>query len=439
MSTSEQTSFEKGHHAEAGSHYATDRSTEGSEKGVAVVAPRHPVGATRAWITVLGCFFIQFCTVASVNSFGVFEDYYVSEFLPSSSASRVSWIIGLEILLQLGLGVIGGKLCDLGHTRAVFATGSVIYLVSFFMLSLTKEDQYYQVILAQGVGMGIGVGLCYVPALVTAALHFPGRQAVAMGIVISAGSFGGGIFSIMINQLIPKHGFPSAIRATAYLSLGLLAVGNLLITVPPRPPKAVAGETPLLYTPYVLTLISGFLGQLGGLFPLFYIQLFADSHHMAEGFIFYSVAAMSFSTAFGRVVPSYFADKYGVVGTYIVCAIINAGCAFIMFGASKPAGLIVFCILYGFFFGSATSLFSPVITALMPSEADRGKVVGVAMAPVAISSLIGSPVGGAIIGSSLDWWKGIVWTGVLMGTSAAIQVVAREIHRKNIRSRTAAT
>ncbi|KAJ3712190.1 major facilitator superfamily domain-containing protein [Lentinula raphanica] len=430
-------SFEKAQQAEAG-HYTTDPSSDGSEKGVKVTPPAsHPVGATKAWLTVLGCFCIQFCTVASVNSFGVFEDYYVSEFLPSSSASRVSWIIGLEILLQLGLGVIGGKLCDLGHTRVVFATGSIIYLVSFFMLSLTKEDQYYQVILAQGVGMGIGVGLCYVPALVTAALHFPGRQAIAMGIVISAGSFGGGIFSIMINQLIPKHGFPSAIRATAYLSLGLLAIGNLLVTVPPRPPKAVAGDTPLLYTPYLLTLFSGFLGQLGGLFPLFYIQLFADSHHMAEGFIFYSVAAMSFSTAFGRVVPSYFADKYGVVGTYIVCAIINAGCAFIMFGASHPAGLIVFCILYGFFFGSATSLFSPVITALMPSEADRGKLVGVAMAPVAISSLIGSPVGGAIIGSGLDWWKGIVWTGVLMGTSAAIQVVARILHRKNLKLRAA--
>ncbi|KAJ3862826.1 MFS general substrate transporter [Lentinula novae-zelandiae] len=435
---SKQNSFEKGHHAEVGSHHATDPSTEGSEKGV-LAPPRHPVGALRAWLTVLGCFFIQFCTVASVNSFGVFEDYYVSEFLPSSSASRISWVIGLEILLQLGLGMIGGRLCDLGHTRAVFATGSVIYLFSFFMLSLAKEDQYYQIILAQGVGMGIGVGLCYVPALVTAALHFPGRQAIAMGIVISAGSFGGGIFSIMINQLIPKHGFPSAIRATAYLSLGLLAIGNFLITVPPRPPKAVAGETPLLYTPYLLTLFSGFLGQLGGLFPLFYIQLFADSHHMASGFIFYSVAAMSFSTAFGRVVPSYFADKYGVLGTYIVCAIINAGCAFIMFGASHPAGLIVFCILYGFFFGSSTSLFTPVITALMPTEADRGKVVGAAMAPVAIASLIGSPVGGAIIGSSLDWWKGIVWTGVLMGTSAAIQVFAREIHRKNLRQRANAT
>lgn len=90
----------------------------------------HPAGTAKAWLTgifpvafrflslvltlsspqVLGCFLIQFSTVASVNSFGVFQDYYTTTFLPSSSASRISWIIGLEIFLQLGLGMVGGKL-----------------------------------------------------------------------------------------------------------------------------------------------------------------------------------------------------------------------------------------------------------------------------------------------------------------------------------------
>ncbi|THU91179.1 MFS general substrate transporter [Dendrothele bispora CBS 962.96] len=393
----------------------------------------YPAGAAKAWLTVMGCFFIQFSTVASVNSFGVFQDFYVSEFLTNSSASRISWIGGFEILLQLGLGAVGGKLCDMGHTRIVFLVGTIIYLVCFFMLSLTHAGQYYQVFLSQGFGMGIGVGLCYVPALVTAANHFPGRQAIAMGIVISSGSFGGVIFSIMLNQLIPKIGFPWAVRAVAFLSLGLLAIGNAFITVPPPAKKAaVVGNTSLSSPSYLLTLASGSLGQLGGLFPLFYIQLFADTHHLASGFVFYSVAIMSFCTALGRVIPSYFADKYGAVGTFIVFEALGAGSIFIMFGANHPAGLVVFCILYGFVFGAMTSLFTPTITALMPSQADRGKLVGVAMAPVAISSLIGSPVAGAIIGSNLDWWKGIVFSGVLLGAAAVIQVVARQVHRKSL-------
>ncbi|KAK7443192.1 hypothetical protein VKT23_015790 [Stygiomarasmius scandens] len=395
----------------------------------------YPAGATRAWLTVIGCFLIQFSTVASVNSFGVFQDFYASEFLSNSSASKISWIGGFEILLQLGLGVVGGKLCDMGHTRMVFLIGTIIYLFCFFMVSLTHAGQYYQVFLSQGFGMGIGVGLCYVPALVTAANHFPGRQAIAMGIVISSGSFGGVIFSIMLNELIPRIGFPWAVRAVAFLALGLLAIGNVLITVPPRPKKAaVVGKTSLLNGPYLWTLASGSLGQLGGLFPLFYIQLFADSHHMARGFVFYSVAIMSFCTALGRVIPSYFADKYGAVGTFIVFEVLGTGVIFIMFGANHPAGLVVFAVLYGFVFGAMTSLFTPTITALMPSEADRGKYVGVAMAPVAISSLIGSPVAGAIIGDNLDWWKGIIFSGVLLGAATVLQIVARQLHRRAVRA-----
>lgn len=60
------------------------------------------------------------------------------------------------------------------------------------------------------------------------------------------------------------------------------------------------------------------------------------------------------------------------------------------------------------------------------------KLVGVAMFPVAISSLVGSPIGGQIIGINFEWWKGIVWTGVLIGTAATIQILALYIHRKNI-------
>ncbi|KIK62639.1 hypothetical protein GYMLUDRAFT_242784 [Collybiopsis luxurians FD-317 M1] len=416
----------------------SERISEKEDQVEISAALVYPAGKTKAWLTVLGCFLIQFSTVASLNSFGVFEDFYASRFLSSSSASRISWIIGLELLLELGLGTVGGKLCDLGYSRVALATGSIIYLVSFFLLSLAKEDRFYQVILAQGLGMGIGIGLLYVPALVTAARHFPTRQALAMGIVMSSGSLGGGIFSIMLNHLIPKYGFPSGVRGTAYFSLGLLTIGNFLVTVlPPTPKSEVAtGKTNLLYTPYMLTVLSGCVGQLGGLFPLNYIQLFADSHHTTKGFAFYSIAAMTFSTAFGRFIPAYFADKYGIAGTYLLCGYIFAGSAFLMFAASSPGGLFVFCILYGFFYGSISSLYPSVVTVFVPSEADKGKLVGVAIAPIGIVSLVSSPLGGKLIGDSGDyqWWKGIVWTGALLTAAGIIQVVARQIHIKKVRS-----
>lgn len=51
------------------------------------------------------------------------------------------------------------------------------------MVSIAHTDQYYQIFLAQGVGMGIGAGFLYVPALAVQARHWKNQKAFAMGIV----------------------------------------------------------------------------------------------------------------------------------------------------------------------------------------------------------------------------------------------------------------
>ena len=53
------------------------------------------------------------------------------------------------------------------------------------MLSLAHPDKYYQIFLSQGLGMGIGSGLLYVPAMSIQAQHWTKRRPMAMGIVIT--------------------------------------------------------------------------------------------------------------------------------------------------------------------------------------------------------------------------------------------------------------
>ena len=64
------------------------------------------------------------------------------------------------------------------------------YDVSLFMVSLAHHDKYYQIYLSQGLGMGIGAGLLYVPAMAVQAHHWKSRRALAMGIVVT-GNFTG--------------------------------------------------------------------------------------------------------------------------------------------------------------------------------------------------------------------------------------------------------
>lgn len=102
------------------------------------------------------------------------------------------------------------------------------------MLSLAKSHEYYQIILAQGVAVGIAYGILFIPALSVSSHYFRIRRSSAMGVVFagmfpvlyplrayavlsngmpSGSSIGGVIYPIMLNQLFNgKAGFAWGVR-----------------------------------------------------------------------------------------------------------------------------------------------------------------------------------------------------------------------------------
>lgn len=57
------------------------------------------------------------------------------------------------------------------------------------MVSLAHTDTYYQVYLAQGIGLGIGAGILYIPALGVQAHHWKRHRGFAMGVVVTGTQF----------------------------------------------------------------------------------------------------------------------------------------------------------------------------------------------------------------------------------------------------------
>jgi MFS family permease len=60
--------------------------------------------------------------------------------------------------------------------------------------------------------------------------YFKKKRAIAGGLTIAGSSLGGVIFPLMAVHLIPKVGFPWAIRTCAFLILFLLIITNLTIS-----------------------------------------------------------------------------------------------------------------------------------------------------------------------------------------------------------------
>lgn len=86
------------------------------------------------------------------------------------------------------VGALTGPIYDAGYFRALLAVGSFGVVFGFMMLSLAKT--YWQVILAQGVCVGLGAGCLFVPSVAILSTYFSTRIATAMGIAASGSSLG---------------------------------------------------------------------------------------------------------------------------------------------------------------------------------------------------------------------------------------------------------
>ena len=53
------------------------------------------------------------------------------------------------------------------------------------MLSLAHSHEYYQIILSQGVAVGIAYGILFIPALSVSSHYFRARRSSAMGVVFA--------------------------------------------------------------------------------------------------------------------------------------------------------------------------------------------------------------------------------------------------------------
>ncbi len=121
-------------------------------------------------------------------SFGTFQSFYTLQYLPQYSSSAISWVGTLEGALLILLGLISGPLYDLGYYHLLLYAGS--FLTVFGMMMLSISTQYYQVFLSQGVCVGVGCGLLYVPTMSVVGDTFKDKRAIAMGFVTSGTALG---------------------------------------------------------------------------------------------------------------------------------------------------------------------------------------------------------------------------------------------------------
>lgn len=317
--------------------------------------------------------------------------------LSHMSPSTISWIGSVESCLLMCVGAIAGPLFDAGYFSSLLIVGNI--MVAFGLMMTSLADQYYQILLAQGICLGISAGLLFTPAVAILPQYFRRRRALVNGIAASGSSIGGVVFPIVWRQLQLKIGFAWATRVLGFVALatGAVAVSVMRMRFRPTEKRGLIDLSAFREIQYVTFLIGAFLGFMGFYNFVVYVQPFAiEKGIVNDNLGFYLVPILNAASALGRIAPNMMADYIGAYNVLVPLCTITSLLAFCWIAVHSTAGIIVLAALYGFWSGGFVSLPPIAIMTVTKDFRKLGTRIGMAFCINAVALLIGTPIGGAL-------------------------------------------
>ncbi|OAP60076.1 hypothetical protein AYL99_05078 [Fonsecaea erecta] len=395
------------------------------------VPPQHlgfvpPNGGFEAWLLVFAGFLVFANVWGIVSTFGAFQAFFIRDLLSNESASAISWIGSVQAFL-------------------VVFTGVGCFLTVFGMMMTSLAKSYYQVFLAQGICVGMGAGLSYVPTLALISTYFTTKRPIAIGIAAVGSSAGGVIFPIMFRRLQPQIGYGWTVRCIGFINL---AFAVLICVILGRHRKEGGAQRRSLWDLTALRepIFLSWTASLFFLFLAYYIPLFFIVSwarwvlHTSEDMAFYMLAILNGGSFLGRTFPYLLGRRVKPVYTLIFSAVLGTILTFSWIAIHSSAAFIVWCILWGFVAGvlvtaPTSTMPHPVIS---PNMGVIGTRMGMSWSAAAIGSIIGSPIAGALANvASGNFLHAQIFVGAVMASGAVCLIpalIAIERHDRKAKS-----
>ena len=405
MASSDSTFGDEKDEAKETAESPVDSENVDLERTTTPLTPPNPIedGGLRAWLQVLGSF-IAFSNLWGFTfAFGSFQGYYELTYLPNQSASNISWIGTVSTFLLIVGGVISGPWFDLGYFRAMLFTGAAIETFAVFMMSLC--DDYYQLFLTQGILMGLGNGLLYVPGIALVGRSFKKHRSIALAITSCGAPAGGVFYTLIFERLIGHTSFGWTVRIMGFVMLGSYCIAfPLLLWNVKNIGNLASGTKRKLFDPKAFNdlpfcwyTISNFFIFLGYMIPFIFIASYGQTQlGLSRSTSLYIIMVAQASSIVGRLIAGSTAARIGVMIPWIACVFSSGIFCIAWVGVHSEASFIAYAALYGCFSGALIPLPPSVFPVVCPDPKVLGARLGMAQGIGSIASLIGSPIGGAL-------------------------------------------
>ncbi|KAG9235071.1 MFS monocarboxylate transporter-like protein [Amylocarpus encephaloides] len=380
-----------------------------------------PDGGFLAWVQCGSSFSLYFISWGLVSTFGQFQSYYEITF-PDYTPSQISWIGSIEAFFLIGLGVVAGPIYDYGYMKSLVRVGCFLCFLGMILMSFSTK--YWHFILSQGVVLGIGSGCVFIPSIAVLPSYFSKNRALAMGIGASGSAIGGIVFPIMFYQLQPQIGFAWTTRIMGLIMLlfSIPPITGMRVLTPPKTVRRIFDTSALTEIPFLVSCVFFLLLFMGSYIPPFYIQSYGRQT-ITGNLSHYLLPFINFGSLVGKIIPPYFADRFGSFNVQTICVLLCGILSFTWITVYNTPALVTFSFFYGFFSGAMTSLCANVQVALAPNFGVLGVRLGMGFLPMAAGLLIGAPIAGSIHSDGFIPLKAL--TGALLIAALLVLVCLR--------------
>ena len=342
------------------------------------------------WAVVAAAFTLMFVGFSAAYSFAAFFTAFQGEF--AASRGDVALVFSAAAFVWFLSGAPAGMLADrYGARRMAFA--GVLCLAAALGLA-SMAGSVGMLYATYSIGIGLGVGLVYVPSVGAVQPWFSANRAAASGLAVAGIGAGNIAGPLLATWWIALYGWRGAYLALSLFILVLgLAAAALLRTKPSQADRPATGlglrealRTPafwLLYASLVFSCVGTFV-------PLVHLMPYAVDLGYSEAQGVALVSLIGLGSLLGRFTVGPFADR---LGRQASCALMFAGLGamlLVWWLVSAYWLLALFALVFGVCYGG--------YVALMPTLVmDR-------YGPRAVSGIIGFLYTGAGVGTLLGPW-----------------------------------
>ncbi|KAI0042845.1 MFS general substrate transporter [Auriscalpium vulgare] len=335
-------------------------------------------GGAQAWTFVLCSFLLESFVWGLPFSYGVFQQWYLSNPpFDGTSEANINAIgtVGLGILYMEGIFLAFVFQRFPQWLRPMMVGGLVVCVFSLLISSFATK--VWHLVVLQGVVYGTASGCLYMPAIFWLPEWFDARRSFASAFIFSGGGLGGTTFPLAANYLLERVGFRWTIRINALIVA--IFGGVAIIGVKPRlpiPPVSSRKTTPaadlsFLKSPVFISVgITIFLQGLAYFPVAIYIPTYtvALGHSSLSGALV--LAVFNMATVVGQIICGFYCSDYGpYTHVMLFSAILSCVMAYALWGFAHSLALVfVFVVMFGMISGGFSAIWTPAAAEVHASQ-----------------------------------------------------------------------